>query len=68
MNLALFLCGTLFLMFSTLVRATPDWTMTLLYSPLPRGEICWRWAEMPPADSPKRVTRSGSPPKAAMFS
>jgi hypothetical protein len=29
---------------------------------------CWRRAETPPASTPPRVTRSGSPPKATMLS
>ena len=42
--------------------------MALWKSPRASGEATRVFTEPPPADSPKMVTLSGSPPKAAMLS
>ncbi len=41
--------------------------MARLNRPCASGEVSKTFTDMPPADSPKTVTLSGSPPKAAMF-
>jgi hypothetical protein len=48
-------------------EAPPLSPIALAKRPRARGEAIWALTEMEPADSPKMVTLSGSPPKAAMF-
>ena len=48
--------------------AAPDWAMALVNRPLAAGSPSNVPTLMAPADSPKAVTSSGSPPKAAMLS
>jgi hypothetical protein len=47
------------------VAKLPDSMMTLVKSPRDAGMTRWLLMEPAPADSPKMVTREGSPPKAA---
>ena len=46
----------------------PDSTMILLIMPRESGEHMSMRVDMPPAEKPKTVMLSGSPPKAVMFS
>lgn len=44
-------------------RATPLSMMARWKSPCDMGDTTWEDTLVPPADSPKMVTRPGSPPK-----
>ena len=48
--------------------AAPDSAMARSISPAVLGMVSSTLTLVPPADSPKMVTLSGSPPKAAMLS
>ena len=48
--------------------AAPLWRMARWNNPSARGEASSTLTDIAPADSPKRVTLSGSPPNAAMLS
>lgn len=48
--------------------SVPDWMIPRRASPLVTGDKRCKFTALPPADSPNRVIRSGSPPKAWAFS
>jgi hypothetical protein len=47
---------------------SPDWEIALSNSPSAAGDVISALTDMPPADCPKIVTLSGSPPNSAMLS
>ena len=68
-NLLLCLSGSLAAMDMDRESPLSEWVMTPRKSPSPFicGERERSWEAIPPAVSPIRVTRSGSPPKEAML-